>query len=172
MATLRTFEDGPLPSTVVVDSSFVFEALIDARQGDGRHELCVAFAQRLRAGGVRLVVSPLLFLEAPQCWRRLLQKNALPLASAGRYERDGIVRAFQDASALLREFLGEFDRWEIALSEDVLGLANVHAARYDLKSHDALVAAIASTTGVYEVVTMDADFEEVTPLTVWRGEVT
>ncbi len=96
-----------------------------------------------------------------------MQKGALPLPSGRRDERDRVGRAFRDASALLRRFLGGFDRWEIALGEDVLGLANLHAGRYDLKSHDALVVAIASTTGVYDVVTMDDDFEKVPTLTVW-----
>lgn len=166
-ATLRTFEESPLPQTVVVDSSFVFEALIDPLEGDGRHEMCARFAQRLRRDGVTLVVSPLILLEAPQCWRRLHSKGALPLPGDSTAGPEQVARAFQAASARLTEFLRAFDRWEISLGEDLFGLAARHAGRYGLRSHDALIVALTSATGVYDVVTLDRDFDRVPTLTVW-----
>ena len=63
---------------MVIDSSFAFEAFLDSDGTGYRHEQSLAFAQRLIEERTEVVVSPLLYLEAPQCWRRLHRRGALP----------------------------------------------------------------------------------------------
>jgi hypothetical protein len=74
-AVRHAFTDNPLPAIIVADSSFILEALIDS--GQGRHAPARAFANRLIQVNCLLLYSLLLFLEAPQCWRRLYRRGIL-----------------------------------------------------------------------------------------------
>lgn len=167
-ATLRSFDDTPLPASTVVDSSFLFEALIDPRDGDDRHARCQKFAQALRDSGTTLVWSPLVFLEAPQCWRKLYRKGALPAEPTSANDTIVQADAFADATAQLRRFLGGYETYEVLLTDDVLDLAARQAGQYNLKSHDSVSVAITSTAGVYDVVALDGKFRRVEHVTLWQ----
>lgn len=164
-----SFDDAPLPPEIVVDSSFIFEALIDEGDDAGRHAAARAFAQALRRAETMLVWSPLIWLEATQYWRKLYRRGALPVSDAetAADEAQNRARAFERAHSILRSFLRSFDTYEVQLGEDVLNLANLHAATYNLGSHDALVVAITSTTGVYDLAALDRDFRRVEHVRLW-----
>jgi hypothetical protein len=77
-AARRGFDDEALPPGIVVDSSFFFEALFDPGTPRNAHIACLRFADRLRTEQVTLLYSTLLFIEAPQAWRRLYRPGVLP----------------------------------------------------------------------------------------------
>ena len=166
-ANLHSFDEDSLPAAVVVDSSFVFEAVVDPNAGDGRHEKSAAFAQRLREHGTILVYSDLVFLEAPQCWRRLRRRDALTVEDGSGTEEVRWARTFETLSEQVALFLAQFDIWKVALSPDVLALVNIHTSGYDLKSHDAVTVALTTTTGIRDVVSLDNDFQTVEHIRLW-----
>jgi predicted nucleic acid-binding protein len=162
-ATLRGFEEEPLPDVVVVDSSFVFEVLYDPRSPDSRHAEARAFAARLINAGSAVVYSSLLFLEAPQCWRRLYARGGLPSPrGATRLE------TFRSANEDLRVLLAQFGAVEIATDRAQLDLAVDLCAEYNLRPHDALVVALGQLSEVGDLVSLDRDFRRVDGITLWQ----
>ena len=71
----------------------------------------------------------------------------------------------------LRTFLDLFDRYEVRIGTRLLDRALQLMARYNLKSHDACVAAIAFHTDVADVVSLDKDFLRVDGLRVWNNGI-
>ena len=121
-----------------------------------------------RDSGTTLVWSPLVFLEAPQCWRKLYRKGALPAKPTSANDTIVQADAFADATAQLRRFLGGYETYEVLLTDDVLDLAARQAGQYNLKSHDSVFVAITSTAGVYDVVALDGKFRRVEHVTLWQ----
>ena len=158
-ALVRLFSEEP-PSAAVADSSFLFQALIDPHEGDGRHEACRAFLGSLFRAGTEIVVSPLLFVEAPASWRRLYNRGAL----------EGATRqaAYEQASQALRELLGELLTTEVTLTRELIESATSLAGRYNLNAHDAVHVAVAREVQVADIITLDRDFVRVDELVVWR----
>ena len=164
-ATRHLFSDNPLPSLVVIDSSFVFEALIDS--GTGRYIEARDFAERLRTTNSILVHSSLLFLEAPQCWRRLYKRGALIPNQRGIDIVSDRKNAFAEAERDLSTFLGAFNTQRVRITRRLMTLGSVMAATYDLRSHDALVAAISQDARIPDIVALDADFRAVDGIELW-----
>lgn len=165
-ATVVVFGDDA-PDLAVIDSSFLFQALIDPQGGDTRHEACRAFLERLRDSSSVLVISPLLYLEAPSCWRRLYNRGALQASRLGLDDSVNRQVAYEEASAMLRGLLESFETYEIRLTHELLDRATSVAGQYNLNAHDALHVAIAERTDVHDLVTVDRDFVRVDWLTVW-----
>lgn len=129
-ATRRAFSERPLPSIIVADSSFFFDALID--DGVGRHATAQAFAQSPIAANTQVVYSSLIYLEAPQCWKRLYRRGVL--VPAQRSLNDPIadrMSAFSEAEFSLRAFLNAFNGRELTITSELLSAASAIAAEYD-----------------------------------------
>lgn len=184
MAVTRLFSDAPLPDEIVVDSSFIFEALIDHR-GTSRnpsfYHQCREFATRLFNQQVRLIYSPLLFLEAPRYWRRLYSSGDL-LSSAQLFSPtqsvlpidDSLQREwlFKEADNYLDDFLSLFfDTYVVRVTRPLLQRACEVAARYNLGSHDSLVVAIAYRVSVPDIVSIDSDFECPDDIYIWNNDI-
>jgi predicted nucleic acid-binding protein len=161
------FADSPLPTIVVVDSSFVFDALVDS--GQGRHAVARAFADRLRAANSLILYSSLIFLEAPQCWRRLYKRGLLVPAQRGLDLATDRMNAFTEANAKLEQFLAAFNRHRVNITQSLMQSASAFAASYDLNSHDALIVAVLRDFSVSSLVAIDRDFRPVAPLQLWDG---
>jgi predicted nucleic acid-binding protein len=164
-ANRHSYSDNPLPSVVVVDSSFVFEALIDS--GKGRYIDARAFAERIRIANTILVYSSLIFLEAPQCWRRLYKGGALVPNQRGLDEVSDRRNAFVEADRQLGTFLAAFNTRRVSVDRRIMKLGSEMAATYNLSSHDALVVAISWDTGIADIAALDDDFEAVDGIELW-----
>lgn len=166
-ALRRSFDDDP-PALAVVDSSFIFESLIDARTGDGRHEACRAFATKMHAAGSVLLVSPLIYVEAPMAWRRLYNRGVLGSSQLNLDVTADRVAAFREASRRLRRFIEQFEHYEIPFTRRLVDRATRLAAHHNLKAHDAFIAAIATDRSPnVDLVGIDRDFRRVDGLTLW-----
>jgi hypothetical protein len=105
-ALLHDFDELPLPDVALVDSSFLFQVLIDSLTDDGRHQQCAASENALRTNQTALIYSPLIHIEATQCWKRLFGNGTLAPTIGTLNEATGRMIAFQEASALSDQFLG------------------------------------------------------------------
>ncbi len=152
---------------MVVDSSFVFEALIDS--GQGRHAPARAFADRLRQANSLILYSALIFLEAPQCWRRLYKRRLLIPTQKGVDPIADRISAFSEANTKLEQFLAAFNRHRVNITQSLMRSGSAFAASHDLNSHDALVIAVLRDLGVSNLVAIDTDFRPVDPLELWDG---
>lgn len=166
-AVRHAFSDDPLPSVIVADSSFIFHALFDDRQG--YHLPARRFAERLRQANTSLVYSSLIFLEAPQCWRRLYKRGLLFPARGGIDITPNRLNAFAESDSALENFLAAFNQRQINISRALMRQASAMAARYDLQSHDALVVALARDIGVANLAAIDRGFRVVDGLELWDG---
>jgi predicted nucleic acid-binding protein len=149
----------------VVDSSFVFEALLDS--GTGRHADSKSFAERLRNENSVLVYSSLIFLEAPQCWRRLYRRGSLVPGQRGIDQVADRQNAFAEADAQLARFLSTYSTRRVQISRKLLSLASTMAATYNLSSHDALIVAISWYSGVVDIAALDQGFQDVDGIELW-----
>jgi hypothetical protein len=118
-AVRHAFTDNPLPAIIVADSSFIFEALIDS--GQGRHASARAFANRLIQANWLLLYSLLLFLEAPQCWRRLYRRGILVPSQRSIDPVMDRVNAFTEANTKLEQFLASFNCNRINVTRSLMG---------------------------------------------------
>ena len=157
----------PLPPVIVADSSFIFDALIDA--GQGRHVPARNFANRLIAANSLLVYSSLLFLEAPQCWRRLYQRGWLVSKQKGLTPAADRRNAFLEANTSLEQFLASFNRHRVNITSSLMQSASDFAAYYELNSHDALVVAVLRDLGISNLAAIDRDFRPIDWLQLWDG---
>jgi predicted nucleic acid-binding protein len=169
-ANRHLFTDTPLPTEIVVDSSFVFHALID----DGRsgfHIPARDFAERLRVANATLIYSSLIFLEAPQCWKRLYNARALVPSLRGADLASDRSNAFTEANTALQMFLSAFNRKEVRVTKSLMKNATALVAEFNLGSHDAIAIAI-SRTGVPDVAAIDRGFKNVDGIELWDGLLT
>ena len=169
-ANRHLFTDQPLPTEIVVDSSFVFHALIEDGRS-GYHLPARGFAERLRLADVTLIYSSLIFLEAPQCWRRLYNTGALIPSQRGTNLASDRVNAFSEANTALQTFLSAFNRREVRATKDLMKSASGLVAEFNLGSHDAIVIAI-SRTRVGDVAALDRGFKSVDGIELWDGLLT
>ena len=168
VATRRAFDDGPLPSQIVVDSSFIFEALIDSQVGDGRHLGCRRFLRRLAENDTLLVYSELVYVEAPQCWRRLWRRGVLedrvPNVRPIEERRSG---AFVAATSRLRRLLESSRGFAAPLGPELADIAANVSGYYNLGAQDAYLVALSEFLHIPDLVTLDRDFRRVDGLVVW-----
>ena len=170
-ANRHLFTDNPIPPIIITDSSFIFHALID--DGRGFHIPAREFANRLRTANSFLVHSSLIFLEAPQCWRRLFISGALVPTQRGRGVITDRRNAFDEANAALAAFLSHFRRYEVRLSKPRMRSASDLVASYGfLSSHDALAVAISQEVGIADIAALDGDFKNVDGIELWDGILT
>ncbi|HEU4758934.1 MAG TPA: PIN domain-containing protein [Dehalococcoidia bacterium] len=167
------FDEEPLPPAVVLDSDFVINVL---HENEDYHDECMAFAGRLFDASVPIVYSNLLRVDFWHGWRRAVNAKGVPLeiASAPMLMDDAAAqreRWFQRGDEYLKTFLALFDRYEVRVGTRLLDRALRLMARYNLRSHDACVAAMAFHAEVLDVVSLDADFLRVDDLHVWNNGV-
>jgi predicted nucleic acid-binding protein len=122
-------------------------------------------------GDTRLIFTPLIFVEAPQCWRRLDALGALPshISVIGLSEDVLRDRAFRLAERALDRFLAAFNRQQIALTRALARIASQAVAKYNLGSHDAVVIAVSRYTHVAHIAALDRDFRRVDGIELWDG---
>lgn len=169
-ANRHLFTDNPLPTEIVVDSSFVFHALIEDGKS-GYHVPARDFAERLRAANAILIYSSLIFLEAPQCWKRLYNTGALVPFRRGADLASDKASAFTEANTALQTFLSAFNRKEVRVTKNLIKSATDHVVEFNLSSHDAIAIAI-SRTGVPDVAALDRGFKKVDGIELWDGLLT
>jgi predicted nucleic acid-binding protein len=171
-ANRHLFTETPLPQYIVADSSFIFHALIDDLR-TGFHVPARDFAEALRNANSILLYSSLVFLEAPQCWRRLYNKEALVPRQRGMDQLTDRINAFNEANADLLGFLARFRKYEVRITKARMRAANAVVARYGfISSHDALAVAIAHELGITDLAALDADFKNVNGIELWDGFLT
>jgi predicted nucleic acid-binding protein len=169
-ANRHLFSDKPLPTEIVVDSSFVFHALIEDGRS-GYHLPARRFAERLRVADATLIYSSLIFLEAPQCWKRLYNTGALIPAQRGANLASDRINGFNEANTALQTFLSAFNRKEMPVTKDLMKSATGLVAEFNLGSHDAIAIAI-SRAGVRDVAALDRGFKNVDGIDLWDGLLT
>jgi predicted nucleic acid-binding protein len=155
-----SFEDQEIaiPERVVVDTSFVLEALLVSQP---LHAPCQKFLIELASAGSALFFSRLLDVELAEAAFQLALKERHP-KDWRRFRHDG--RARPRAAKLMRDVAGAwedvldavpFRRVEVgAVAHRVPGLMG----SYGLASYDAVHAATAIETGVRRMITIDAGF--------------
>jgi predicted nucleic acid-binding protein len=169
----HSFEEEPLPTAVVLDSDFVINVL---HENEEFHEECRAFAFRLFENGVAVVYSNLLRVDFWHGWRSAVNAKGLPpqvssqpmLITDPATERE---RWYRHGDDYLKALLTLYDRYEVRIGSRLLDRALSLMARYNLKSHDACIVAIAFHTEVVDVVSLDKDFLRVDGLHVWNNGI-
>ena len=137
--------------------------------GAGRHERAITFAGRLRDSNCIVVYSSLIFLEAPQCWRRMYARGALlPDRIESDLTRDRI-NAFRKADDALNDLLTSFLRRRVAINRPLMRVASRLVATFNLRAHDALVVAVAHALSVPHIASFDRDFRRVDGIELWDG---
>jgi predicted nucleic acid-binding protein len=150
-----------VPGRVLVDTSFVVEALIVSQPV---HESCLDFLVRLAEAETELVFSRLLELELAETAYQLALKERHP-RDWKRFRADG--RARRRATRLLESVRGA---WSEVLEnvpslcvevEDVAEAVPTLMSRYGLASYDAVHVATAIHANVGAIATLDAGFAAV-----------
>ena len=167
------FDEEPLPMAVVLDSDFVISVL---HENEEFHTECMDFAYRLINGNVIVAYSNLLRVDFWQGWRRAVNARGLPpevaaqpmLVADAAAERE---RWYRHGDDYLKSLLRLFDRYEVRIGKRLLDRALRLMARYNLQSHDACVAAVATHTQVDHVVTLDRRFLRVADLHIWNNGI-
>ena len=135
----------------------------------GRHQLALDFSQRLRASNCVVVYSSLIFIEAPQCWRRMYARGLFVSNEPSGDVVSDRINAFKKADNLLSELLASFRRRRIAITGRLMSAASRLVAVFNLKAHDALVVAIAREIGIPDIASFDRDFRRVDEIELWDG---
>ena len=139
--------------------------------GAGRHERAMSFAGRLRDSNCIVVYSSLIFIEAPQCWRRMYARGSLV---SDHIEGDPIsdrINAFRKADGALNDLLTSFLRRRVGINRPLMRVASRLVATFNLKAHDALVVAVAHALGVPHIASFDRDFRRVDGIELWDGSL-
>jgi predicted nucleic acid-binding protein len=150
------------PAEVVLDTSFVVEALLPSQP---RHEECGGFLARLVSDGVVVFFNRLLELEMIEAVYRLTLIERFGKKDWRRRRFDG--RARRRASRLAREMLGSWNAVLRAADHGVVELEQVVdevpglMARFGLSSYDAVHVATAGRLRVRSLVTLDTGFAAV-----------
>jgi len=169
----HSFDDEPLPAAVVFDSDFVINVL---HENEEFHGECTEFAYRLFDNDVAVLYSNLLRVDFWQGWRRAVNARGLPpeVASQPMLMTDPAAereRWYRHGDEYLKTLLSLYDRYEVRIGPRLLDRALRLMARYNLKSHDACVAAAAFHTEVADVVSLDKDFLRAEGLHVWNNGI-
>lgn len=149
--------DAPLPPVVVLDTSFVIDALIPTQP---LHRVCADYLKRLQSAQTAVAFNRLLELEVPEAAYKIALKerfgrNFLRMRGDGRALR----RAGRLADELERSWRDVLDtfRWAVVEVADVVdevpGLM-----RRGLGSYDSAHAATAIVAGIEHLVTLDTGF--------------
>jgi predicted nucleic acid-binding protein len=167
------FDEEPLPQAVVLDCDFVINVL---HENEDFHDECRRFAGRLLDEGVGIVYSSLLRLEFWQGWSRVVRLRRLPAQIGGEPVRihdfdKQREESYQLGDEYLKLFLGLYDRYEVKVGTRVLDRAVKLVGRYNLRSHDACLAAIAFHTGVLDIVSLDSHFRRVDDIHLWNNDI-
>ena len=150
-----------VPDEVLVDTSFVVEALIVSQP---LHEPCLTFFLRLVEAETSVVFSGLLEIELYEVAFQLALKERHP-RDWKRFRHDG--RARPRANRLLADVAASWDTVLEYVDYERVELAQVAdrvpdlMTRYALASYDAIHVATAIDSGVRSVVTLDAGFAAV-----------
>jgi predicted nucleic acid-binding protein len=155
-----SFDDAatPLPDEVLVDTSYVVEALIVSQP---LHAATVNFLVRLATEDVRIRFSSMLELELAETAFQLALKENHP-KDWKRFRHDG--RARRRASRLM---MGVEDAWASVLTyfehvrvevDDIIGDVPQLMSTYGLASYDAVHAATALSPDPVGIVTTDVGF--------------
>ena len=119
--------------------------------------------------GALLIVSSLLYIEAPQCWRRLYKRRVISPNEVGGNVAADRVAAFRKADAALDTFLSGFECREATITKGLMQAASDMVARFDLNAHDALVAALARDLAISHIASLDRDFRRIDGIELWDG---
>jgi predicted nucleic acid-binding protein len=153
-----------VPEDVVVDTSFVVEALVGTQQ---QHEVCRGFLERLLAAETTLYFNRLLEIELAEAAFRFALQERLGRRVREADRRDGRLR--RRAGRLMEETQ---DAWDEALAGFSFVCVELHEVAdmtpqlmrdHGLRSYDAVHVATALLAGVRDVVTLDVGFANVPP---------
>lgn len=160
---VHSFEDDELlvPERVLVDTSFVVEALIRSQP---LHRRCQDFLLRLAEAGTELVYSRLLDAELSETAFQLALKERHP-RDWRRFRHDGrvrprAIRLLEQATQAWAAVLDAMPHMSLELGEVVHRVPGLMAT-YGLASYDAIHVATAIEAGVEHVVTTDVGFARV-----------
>lgn len=170
VASERRFEERPLPSAVVLDTSFVINVL---HEGEDVHAGCLRFAERLRTADCIVVYSNLLRMEFWHGWARAVRLRGVPAKLLQEPmlmpdEASERTRGFAVGDKYLKDFLALFRRYEIRIGARLLDRALDIMSNYNLTSHDACVVAIAGYTDTPDIVSLDSKFRRVDGIQLWN----
>jgi hypothetical protein len=143
--------------------------LIDS--GQGRHVPTRAFCDRLQAENTQVIYSSLMFLEAPQCWKKLYKKGALAPKQSCLDPTLDRQQAFSEADAALEGFLSAFNCQRVNITRSLMRSGSAMAALYGLNSHDALVMALLQEFHLTHLAVIDDDFWDIDYLELWDGQL-
>lgn len=115
-ANRHWFREDWLPETIVADSSFLFEATMET--GDGSHDLAVDFLNRLRNHNSVIMYSSLVFIEAPQCWRRMYARGFLGHEPSGIDMIEDRIRALKELTPCSMNCWRAFDSVALPSADD------------------------------------------------------
>jgi predicted nucleic acid-binding protein len=158
-----SFQDSrtPTPFSVVVDTSFVVEALLASQP---LHSACADYLAQLAGAGAELVFSRLMIVELRETVFQLALKERHP-KDWKRFRHDGrarrrAARLMEEANSAWGEVLESFVWTEVEVG-DVVPRIDRFMSSHGLASYDAVHAATAEATGVSRIVTIDAGFAAV-----------
>lgn len=111
----------------------------------------------------------MLFIEAPQCWKRLYRKGVLVPSQRSTDPITDRLNAFAQADQSLQMFLAAFNTSQIRVSPRIIGTASRLVATYELQSHDAVVAAVAQEIKIRDIAATDQGFRRIDDIELWDG---
>jgi len=146
------------PQDLVVDTSFVVDALISAQPN---HVICHRFVERLAAVGATLYFNRLLETELVEVAFRLALKERFGKEWMRRRHdgrsRKRVGRLMGQVQAAWEETLASFSFVRVELHEVTDAMPEM-MRRYGLGSHDAIHAATSLYAGVPRIATLDTGF--------------
>ncbi|MCS6862151.1 MAG: type II toxin-antitoxin system VapC family toxin [Abditibacteriales bacterium] len=170
-ALIHSFTDRPLPTEILLETSFVVSLTNPA---DPFHAACVQFVADLEAAGATVVYSILLRPELGDAvlkvelrakfgrrWSQELGRHPA-LAGAFHAEQRTADEAFLNH---LPRFTGYLD---VPLLPDILTLALALIQQHSLRSYDAVHLATAQYLSIPHLATFDHHFDPIDGFTLWR----
>jgi predicted nucleic acid-binding protein len=161
---VHSFEDAtiPCPASIVLDTSFVVEALIPTRR---LHDAARQYLGRLYSAGTTIYFNRLLELELAEAAFRLALRERFGRKAVAQYRRDGRARR-RAAKLMANTILG----WELTLllfesacvePHEVRAAVPELMRRYGLASYDAVHVATAVFVDTSAMLTTDVGFSAV-----------
>lgn len=157
-------EDLLIPDELVLDTSFVVEALFPSQR---LHAACQAFLERIAEAGRTIYFNRLLELELAEAVYCISLKERHGQKHWKRYRADGrarnrAARLLEDTMAAWGEVLNAVT-WTRIEVEEVMPDVQQLMKLFGLKSYDAVHVATAWRADVIGVVTLDTDFARTAP---------